>query len=531
MLDVLRANKNSVLTWVILVAIAVVFIVSFGPGTRGFTDRNVQIASFAAKVNGETITAADFEQHYGQLFRLYQQRAGQAFTRELADQMGLRSMAMNQLVERELVLEEAARQGLRVSDDEVSGAVHQMAGFKNAQGEFDFELYRKATSNSYGSPGKFEERLRQDLAYQRMLALVRGSVKVSEDEVRETWLGDTDKASLTVVRFPFAALRSEVKVSDAEARAFLAAGAQRVEQFYKENPVRYHKPKRVRARHILVKVDEKAPADAEAAARKKIDALAARAVKGEDFAKLAAEASDDPGSKAQGGDLGFFGPGTMAKPFEDAAFALQPGQVSPPVRTRFGWHLVKLEEVQPAEDVPLTQVRGAIARELAETEAARALALKRAEAALAAVRAGKSLAALFPPAGQAGAGKKEPPKGGGPAIAAEETGPFTPAGDFVPRAGVVPGLAADAARADAGQALPRVYRSSEAAVVAQVKERRRPDPARYAEAREDVVRRLRARREAQVEAAWVKELRERATVRVNEAFLRGEVAAPQVELD
>jgi hypothetical protein len=95
----------------------------------------------------------------------------------------------------------------------------------------------------------------------------------------------------------------------------------------------------------------------------------------------------------------------------------------------------------------------------------------------------------------------------------------------------VPGLAADAARADAGQALPRVYQSSEAAVVAQVKERRRPDPARYAEAREDVVRRLRARREAQIEAAWVKELRERATVRVNEAFLRGEVAAPSVDLE
>ena len=62
MLDILRANKNSVLTWVILVAIAVVFVVSFGPGTRGFTDRNVQAGSFAAKVNGRTITAADFEQ-------------------------------------------------------------------------------------------------------------------------------------------------------------------------------------------------------------------------------------------------------------------------------------------------------------------------------------------------------------------------------------------------------------------------------------------------------------------------------------
>ncbi len=529
MLDVLRANKNSVLTWVILVAIAVVFVVSFGPGTRGFTDRNVQAASYAAKVDGRTVTAAEFEQHYAQLFRLYQQRAGQAFTRELAEQIGLRSMAMNQLVERELVLEEAARQGLRVSDDEVSRAVNEMQGFKNAKGEFDFELYRKATSNSYGSPGKFEERLREDLAYQRMLALVRDAVKVPEDEVREAWLADADKATLTVVRFPFAAFRPEVKVPEAEVKAFLAKNGQRVEQFYKDNAARYHQPKRVHARHLLVKVDEKAGAEAEKAAREKIDALAKRIAGGEDFAKVAAEASDDPGSKSRGGDLGFFGPGTMAKPFEEAAFALQPGQVSPPVRTRFGWHLIKVEEVQPAKDQPLDQVREAIARELVEGETAKALALKRAEAALAAARAGKSLSALFPPAGQAG--KKEPAKGAGPAIAAEETGPFTPSGDFVPRAGAVPGLAADAAKADAGQLLPRVYQSSEAAVVAQLKERTRPDPSRYAQARPDVERRLRASREAQVEGAWVKGLRERASVKVNEAFLRGDLAAPPVELE
>ncbi|HEU4382777.1 MAG TPA: SurA N-terminal domain-containing protein [Anaeromyxobacteraceae bacterium] len=529
MLDVLRANKNSVLTWVILVAIAVVFVVSFGPGTRGFTDRNVQAASYAAKVDGNTVTAAEFEQAYAQLFRLYQQRAGNALTRELADQLGLRSMAMNQLVERELVLTEAARHGLRVSDEEVSRTVHEMPGFKNAGGEFDFELYRRITSNSYGSPGKFEERLRQDLVSQRMLALVRQGVKVPEEEVRQAWLSDADKANLVMVRFPFASFRPEVKVSEAEAKSFLARNAARVEQFYKDNAARYHRPKRVHARHILVRVDEQGGAEADQAARQKVDALAARLAGGEDFGTLASAVSDDPGSKDRGGDLGFFGPGTMAKPFEDAAFALQPGQVSPPVRTRFGWHLVKVEAVQAAEEQPLAQVQEAIARELAEGEAAKALALKRAQAALAAARAGKALGALFPPPGQADAGKKEPRKG--PAIAAEETGPFTPSGDFVPRAGAMPGLAADAARADAGQLLPKVYQSSEAALVAQVKERSRPDPARYPEARQQVQRRLRARREAEVEGAWVKALRQRATVKVNEAFLRGDLALPSVDLE
>ena len=297
MLDILRANKNSVLTWIILVAIAVVFAVSFGPGTRGFTDSAVRAAGYAARVNGQAIPAAEFERRYTQLYRIYQQRAGQAFTRELADQLGLRSMAMNGVVERELVLEEAQRHGLHVSDAELSDFVNEMPEFQRPQGGFDETLYKRSTSASYGSPAKFEQRLREDLLYQRMLALLRDTAWVSEDEVYRAWLAEADRADAVVVRFPFAAARAEVKVSDAEVQAFLAANGARIEQVYKEDTARYHKPKRVRARHVLVKVAESAPAAEQEAARKKIEAIAERARRGEDFAKLAAETSDEPGAK------------------------------------------------------------------------------------------------------------------------------------------------------------------------------------------------------------------------------------------
>ena len=118
MLDTLRANSRSVLTYVLFGIIIVVFVVSFGPGSRGCTDTNVRAASFAARVGGKTITAADYEQQYGQLFRVYQQRAGSGFSRELADQLGLRKMAMDQLVERELMVQEAQRQGIVVADEQ-----------------------------------------------------------------------------------------------------------------------------------------------------------------------------------------------------------------------------------------------------------------------------------------------------------------------------------------------------------------------------------------------------------------------------
>ena len=532
MLDTLRANSRSVLTYVLFGIIIVVFVVSFSPGSRGCTDTGVLEAAYAAKVNGITITAADFQQHYGQIFRSYQQRAGQAFTRELADQLGLRSVAMNQLVERELVLEEARRRGVRVGDDDLNRAVQDIPAFQT-DGHFDYELYKRATASAYGSPGNFEERLRSDLAYQKMLALLHETVNVSPDEVREAWLAESDRVNLVAVRFPLAAARSEVKVTDAEAKAFLAANGPRVDQFYKDNPTRFERKKRVRARHILVRVDDKAAPAEDAAARSRIEALAERIRKGEDFAKVAAEASEDPGSKDRGGELGFFGEGTMAKPFEEAAFALQPGQTSGPVRTRFGWHLIQVEEVQQPQSTSLEAARPQIARELAETDAAKALLQKRAEAALAEARAGKSLSSLFPPASgeEQKAPKASPVKIGGQVVAAEETGPFARSGDYVPKLGAVPGLAADAFRADTGQVLGRVYDTAAGPVVAAVQERQKPDPARYAEKSEEIASRLRSRREAQVEAAWVKELRERADVKVNEAYVRGDVPIRPLDLE
>ncbi len=526
MLDILRANKNSVLTWVLFFAIIVVFVVSFGPGSRGCTDTNVQTASYAAKVDGETVTAGEYEEHYLQLFKMYQARTGGALTRETADMLGLRSQTMNDLVERELVLLEAARHGVSVSDDDLSRTVKQIPVFQT-DGRFDIDLYRRAVSNAYGSPAKYEDRLRRELAYEKMMGLMRQTAKVSDDEVKDAWAAESDRATLELVRFPVAAARAEVKIPEAEAQAFAAANGPRIEQFYKDNAARYDKPKKVRARHILVKVPDGAPASADEAARKKIEALAERVKKGEDFATLARDASDDPGSKASGGDLGFFGPGVMAKPFEQAAFALEPGQVSAPVRTRFGWHLIRVEAVQPAEKTPLDQVRVAIAREILEQEAAAKVAQRRAEDALAKLRSGGKLAELFPPAD---AKKGQPAKLGGQPPSVEVAGPFS-RGEPPASVGAVPALVADAFAATGAGVLPKVYEVPAGPVVAAVKERQRPDPAQFAAKKDEVATRLRGRRENQIERAWLKDLREKAKVTVNTAFLRGEVGAPQVDLE
>ena len=529
MLDTMRANSRSVLTYVLFAIIIASFIAFFGPGSKG-CGIGGRVETWAAKVNGETVTPAEFDQQYGQLLRIYQQQGAGDLGGLL--QARLRQMAMDQVVQRELVEQEARRQGIVVTDEEVSAAIKALPGFQN-NGQFDMDLYKRAVSNAYGSPAKFEERMRRDLGYQKMMVLLRGTAKVTEDEVKDAWLAESDRADLEFARFPVSLARADVKVTDAQVQEFLSQNGPRIEQYYKSNPARFDKKKRVRARHILVKVGEKAPSSEQDAAKKKIEAIAERIKKGEDFAKVAAETSDDPGSKDRGGELGYFGPGVMAKPFEEAAFKLKAGELSGPVRTQFGWHLIKVEEVQEPEVVPLEKARPEIARELLESDLAAKIARQKAEDTLKRLQAGKSFAEALPVDEPKGKGKgAEPVKLGGQVVKADGTGPFTVStSPNVPRLGSAPELFSDAMKANAGQLLPKVYETAGGPVVARVKERTRPDPAKFAEHKSEMEMRLRLRREAEFERAWVDDLRKRSKVEMNRAFVQGDVRAAPMELD
>jgi len=523
MLDILRAKSRSVLTYVLFGIIIVVFVVSFGPGSQGCQVEGLSAHS-AVEVDGYVVAPADYEEAYGNLFRTYQARVGQSFTRELADQLGLRNVAMNQLVDRVLVVQEAKKRGLRIAPDEVNRVVWSIPTFQT-DGRFDIELYRRAVRQAYGSESRFEERLVDDLLFQKMMALLREGALVSEDEIRAAWSADADRVDLEWVRFPLASARKEVKVTDAEVAALLGSDAARVAQAYKDNASRYEIKKKVKARHILVKVPEGAPAAQDDAARKKVEALAER-VKKEPFAQVAKAASDDTATRDKGGDLGTFGPGLMAKPFDDAAFSLKAGEVSAPVRTRFGWHLILVEAVEDGRVVPLKEVEASLARELLELDGARKVADRRAREALAQAKAGKKLALLFP-APAPGAKRSGATLGGEPVVS-RDTGLFNPTGAALPGLGEAPALyAAAAAATAAGQTLPEVYATPAGPVVAQVKDRQRPDPARYERQRDEIVARLGSRRQAEVEAAWMKTLRDGAKIRVNDALLRGGVAAQE----
>ena len=528
MLDTLRANSRSVLTYVLFGIIIVVFIVSFGPGSRGCGTPGGRSESWAAKVNGEAITPGSFDEQYTQLARFYQAQGGGDLNGVL--QLRLRQMAMDQVIQRELVDQEARRQGIVVSDDDVSSAIKALPSFQT-NGQFDLELYKRAVTNAYGSPGKFEERMRRDLAYQKMITLLRGTAKVTDGEIKDAWMADNDRADLEFARFQLSAARAEVNPTDAQIKDFIAREGPRIDRFYKENAGRFDRKLRVRARHILVRVDPKADQADQDAAKKKIQALAERIGKGEDFAKVAAEVSEDPGSKARGGDLGFFGPGVMAKEFETAAFALKPGQVSSPVKTPFGWHLIKVEEVQQPEVVPLEKARPEIARDLLTDDLAQRLATERATQVLRKLQAGHTFAEVLP-AAAAGSKAPGPVKLGALIVKPEDSGMFTAiSAPNIPRIGAAPDLFADAMKANAGQVLGKVYETPTGPVIARVKERQRPDASKFAERKGEIETRVRLRRESEIERAWVDELRKRSKVQTNQEFVLGTARATPADLD
>lgn len=517
MLDSLRASKGGIVTWIFLGAIIVVFVISFGPGSfsRGGGGCGGTPA-YAARVNGKIVPARDFEEQAQRLAAFFAQ-FGQDVNGAAA--VEIRKQAMASVVDRALVVQEAERRGLTVTDDEISTVVQRMPDFQE-NGVFKFELYKDAVQRSYGSPAKFEAMLRERILHDRMLAALDETVKVSEDEVKAAWRAGADKVNLTFVQFPVAAAQAAVTVSDADAKAYAAKEGAKIEAFYKANPDRYDQKKRVRVRHVLARV---APGASDDAAKAKIEQAAARVKAGEDFATVAQQVSDDPNTKDRGGELGIIAEGVVDDAFAKAALGLEKGQVSGPVKTANGWHLIQAEEVFPAKQVALDAARLDIARELLAKARAERVAHDRALAALDAARAGKSLAELFPAEEK---GKAKPVKLGATTVVPQETGPFATDAAAVPRLGAAPELVQAAAAAKTGDVLPRIFSTPAGPVVAVVKLREKPDEAAFQAQRATSAAQLRRQKQAEARSAWYQELRGAARIEENPALV-GAVATAE----
>jgi peptidyl-prolyl cis-trans isomerase D len=509
-------NSRRVTSLLFILAIAVVFTLQFGPGSRGCEARqDLTGSTVAAQVNGKEISARDFAREYQTRIQQFQ---GQGISPDLLKQLGIPRQVLDRMVDTELWAQAAERHGVVASDEELRTFLFDIPLFQK-DGQFDAQVYQQNVRGFLGkSVTDFESELRRQLSAQKMMDVVRASATVSDDEVKARFLKEGNTAALTSVRFLPAMFADQVKApTDAQLAEVKKSQAEAIKKQYEQNLFLYNTPERIRARHILVKLPEGATAEQKEAARKKLADVRAQVEGGKDFAELARQVSEDPGTKASGGELGWVERATWEQALATAAFPLEPGQMTQPVQTRLGMHLVKVEEKRPPQTKKLEEVEGEIARQLFTKEQARTLARQAAEDALAKAKAGQALTALFP---APKADEKQPQQPPRPAAEskpeARESGPFNAAMDTIPGLGPAPELMKATFAATGPTTLDQVFSAGEAFVVATVTERKQPADADFEAKKEELRAEARSAKEFELQDSYVKQLKKDANVVVNE---------------
>jgi peptidyl-prolyl cis-trans isomerase D len=512
-------------SYLFILAIALVFILQFGPGSRGC---NAPLAptvrDAAARVNGQEISLTEFRRAYAFRLDALRQRGGGDLPEALARQFGIPNRVLDELINAELLQQAAEKHGITVSDTDLLDYLRRDPSFQK-DGRFDPETYTQVLQTYLRKTAPdYEAGLRRRLAAGRLLALVSDTAEISDDELKTRFLREGDVVSLSVVRFDPAAYAGKIKVpTAAEVSAWEKAHGPDIAAYYAANKAAYSKGEQVRVRHILVRMGRNPSEADKTAAHDKALALRKQIQDGKDFAQVARESSDDPGSKPQGGELGWNERSTFVPAFAQAAFNLKVGELSEPVLTPFGWHVVQVEEKKPAEEKPLASVSGDIAQILVRRQRASALAEADAKKAAAALRKGTSLATQYPDKKDADAQTVQP----GEMPRAVDTGSFPRTAASIPRVGAAPELQAAAFAATGPGPLPGPFKAGEAFVVAEVTVREIADDASYqvkkATLREDLLR----QRQAEVQESYVGALRKQATIVRNEELISPSATAAE----
>ncbi len=504
-------------SYLFIFAIALVFILQFGPGSRGCNaPLTPSVKDAAARVNGQEISLTEFRRAYALRLEALRQRGGSDLPEALARQFGIPGRVLDELITTELLEQAAESHGITVSDPDLLEYLRKDPSFQK-NGQFDPETYTQVLQTYLRKTAPdYEAGLRRRLAAGRLLAMVADTAEVSEDEVRTRFQREGDTVSLSLVRFDPAAYAGKIKQpTPAEVSAWEKAHGLEIAAYYSANKRTYSKGEQVRVRHILVRMGRSPGEDEKSRAHARALELRKQIQDGKDFAQVARESSDDPGSKLQGGELGWNERSSFVPAFAQAAFNLKIGELSEPVLTPFGWHLIQVEEKKAPEEKPLASVSGEIAQVLVKRQRAAALAEADARKAALALQKGTSLATQFPDKKDKDAQSVDP----GDQPRAIDTGSFPKSAASIPRLGPAPDLQAAAFAMDRPGPLPGTYRAADAFVVAELTAREKADEAQYqakkAELREEALR----QRQGQIQESYVAALKKSANIVKNEELI------------
>ncbi|MFM7199781.1 MAG: SurA N-terminal domain-containing protein [Myxococcota bacterium] len=492
MLEQLRQNKSSFIINFVIGLIVVVFIFWTGMPSSGPKPQ------FIASVNGTHIQEGDF-------IRAVSARLEQSgrFSRGKvppSEEITIRQKVLDDLVYSELFKQEARRLGIVISDYELQQEILNNPMLKDENGKFDKERYKRILDR-YPS---FEQDERERLMLTRLEAAIRGMVQVSEADLKATFARQNTKINLEYLKVNSQAFESDIQISAEERTAFIKDNAADIQARYDQDfNTLYNSPKRVSARHILLKFESGDSDEVKAALRAKLEEIRTLASTS-DFAELAKEYSEDPGSTARGGDLGFFDEKRMDPAFSAAAFSTPKGELSQLVETRFGVHLIKVEDIQEANVRTLEEVRDEIADKLFRERKAPELARQAVDKLKDAwVKNTPELEALMTQY----------------KVSKAETGLTTRVGDNVRGIGTSAELAEEAFSLAVGSAPDKAYSIGEGFVLVRLKERAEADFAQFAAQKDGMkATALREKQEAFFNA-WKESLKAAALIETGTAAL------------
>jgi len=389
MLDFMRKNAGS---WMIKALLAIIVIVFVFWGVGSFRSRQ---ANRVALINGEVITAREYQESYNSLVEQLRSRLGNNLDEETLKTLNLKKKALDRLIDRKLLVGEANKMKFRVTDEELTRTIGNIKAFQ-ADGIFSKETYERALSRNHMTPEEFESSVRESLMIERVGSFVTSNVKVSENEALEwfKWKNGSvnvdfvcfdpekynnidpsqedikaffdkkkenykteEKVKVNYLMFDYNAYASKVKVEDKD-----------VQEFYENNMDKFRRPKTVEASHILFKIDEGASPSVIEDKRKKADDILKMIKMGQPFGELAKKYSDCP-SKSAGGYLGAFERKDMVEPFAGKSFSMKAGEISEPVLTKFGWHIIRVEKINEEKVFSLNETGNAIRKKLVDDKA------------------------------------------------------------------------------------------------------------------------------------------------------------------
>jgi len=390
MLQTLHEKFSGLIAKIVLGIIVVVFGGFFGI-QQYFTQRS---ETFVAKVDSHEISQQDFRERWDMYRSQAQRMMGPGFDAQGFDKPERRRELLDQMINDQLVLEADEKLGVVVPPSKVRDEIASYPAFQ-VDGKFSADQYRLLLSSQRKTPADFEELVRRDIekrelesqiarsslvtdmdvnSYLRLRDQTRdfhylkldkpaGNANVADADIEAYYKAHGDefmtpeKISLDYVELDAAKMPVDTKVDDAT-----------LKQQYEDQKSHYVAPEQRLASHILVKVDKNADAAPQKAALDKAEALAKDAKAGKDFAALAKTSSDDAGSKAQGGDLGWLEKGVTDPAFESALFAMKKGDISDPVKSDEGYHIIQLRDLHPEKVRGLDEVKEELTKKYLDSQ-------------------------------------------------------------------------------------------------------------------------------------------------------------------